>query len=112
MQPGDIVAGRFEVERLADSGAMATIYRARDLQTGQPVALKVVGRATLEDAERFKREAEVLACIDHPAVVAYVAHGRTRDDARYLAMEWLEGENLAQRLKRQGLTIAEAVTLG
>jgi eukaryotic-like serine/threonine-protein kinase len=112
MQPGDIVAGRFEVERLADSGAMASVYRARDHQTGAPVALKMLGGLKGDDSERFKREAEVLSSIRHPAIVQYVAHGKMVTGTRYLAMEWLDGENLAQRIRRQGLTVDETLSLG
>ena len=72
------MADRFEVERLAGAGGMGTVYRALDRVTGEPVALKVVTRASRDD-ERFAQEAMVLAQLTHPAIVRYVAHGSTAE---------------------------------
>jgi serine/threonine protein kinase len=108
-----LVARRFEIERRAGSGGMGDVYRARDRHTGAAVALKLTrGDAGGPDAdERFAREARLLAEIDHPGVVSYVAHGLIPDGRRYLAMEWLDGEDLAARLARGPLALAEAVPL-
>src|SRR5262245_58794424 len=90
---------------------MGDVYRALDLLTGHHVALKVLrAQGELED-ERFVREGEVLAGISLPAVVRFVAHGRTSSGEPYLAIEWLEGEDLGARLRRAGLTIAESLAL-
>src|SRR5256885_1685188 len=104
-----VVAGRFAIERTAGSGGMATVYQARDLTSGELVALKWLGSRADTDAERFRQEAQILADLTHPAIVRYVAHGIAPDwqtpapgeapAARpYLVMEWLEGEDLAARL--------------
>src|SRR5213075_2072012 len=77
------------------------VYRAHDRETGAIVALKVLAPAT-GDAERFAREAATLAKIEHPGVVRYVDHGSLDGDQQYLAMEWLEGEDLADRLGTVG----------
>ncbi len=91
---------------------MGSVYRALDTTTRSLVALKVLsGRHDEHDAERFAREAEALAQLDHPAIVRYVSHGET-DEGRFLAMEWLDGEDLAARLKRAPLTMRESVRLG
>ena len=112
MRPGDIVAARFAVERLAGSGGMGEVYRALDRSTGEPVALKVLGgKASAADATRFATEASVLAELQHPAIVRYVAHGDS-GGLRYLAMEWLEGEDLGARLQRGPLDVAQTVALG
>ena len=111
MEPGDVVANRFELEELAGSGGMGLVYRARDRVDGSLVALKVLARADDDDAERFVREAVVLAGLEHPAIVRYVAHGRTPAGLAWLAMRWLVGEDLAQRLERGGLTLADSVAL-
>jgi tetratricopeptide (TPR) repeat protein len=114
VNPGDVVVGRFEIERLAGQGGMGAIYRARDLHGGARVALKVLRdtRRSYEDEQRFAREARVLSELSHPNIVRYVAHGSTPDGSHYLAMEWLEGEDLSQRLARtRSLTIRETVTL-
>ena len=108
MRPGHVIAGRFEVERFAGAGAMGLVYRARDAQTGDPVALKILAHG---GTERFVREARVLAELRHPHIVRYVAHGATETDEPYLAMEWLEGEDLARRLRRGALGLREAVAM-
>src|SRR5262249_15024972 len=97
VKPGDLLDGRFELERAAASGGMGVVYRALDRETGGLAAVKAV-RVTGADSEaRFAREAELLATLRHPGIVAHLAHGRI-DDELYLAMEWLEGEDLATRL--------------
>jgi hypothetical protein len=89
---------------------MGTVYRAVDRSTGATVALKVMTRIG-QNAERFAREARVLAELSHPAIVRYLAHGTTAEGIPFLAMEWLEGEDLANRLARTGLSVAESVTV-
>jgi tetratricopeptide (TPR) repeat protein len=112
MRPGQVVAERFEIEKRTSTGGMAAVYRARDRTTGAAVALKVMyGQAADEHTERFLREGRVLAELSHPGIVKYVAHGYTEDNEPYLAMEWLEGEDLARRLSRTGLTMDESVRL-
>src|SRR4051812_8016620 len=100
MKAGDVIAERFEIVRLAGQGGMGAVYRARDLRGGGVVALKVLHGHRLEQGARFAREAEVLAGLDHPGVVRYVAHGATTEGEAFLAMEWLEGEDLVDRLAR------------
>jgi hypothetical protein len=110
--PGVLVAERFEIEKLAGSGGMGMVFRARDRETGLPVALKLLPPDSRpQDAERLWREAQVLADLRHPGIAAYVAHGRTVEGRNFLAMEWLEGEDLARRLGRQRLTLAECLAL-
>ncbi len=110
MAPG-LVGERFRLEHLAGTGGMGVVFRARDEHTGGTVALKLLARAEASRRARFLREAEVLACVDHPRVVRYVAHGVTAAGEPYLAMEWLEGEDLAERLSCKPLSVAESVTV-
>jgi eukaryotic-like serine/threonine-protein kinase len=105
---GAIVAGKFQIEAIAGRGGMGRVYAARDLEQGTRVALK---RVEVDDA-RFAREARVLAELAHPAIVRHVADGLSEDGARYLVMEWLEGENLAERLRRGPLSVEETLALG
>jgi tetratricopeptide (TPR) repeat protein len=107
---GKTVSGRFELQQLAGSGGMGAVYRARDLTDGSTVAVKILTGRELREAERFDLEAAILAELTHPAIVRYVAHGVEGGD-HFIAMEWLEGEDLATRLDRQPLTVAEAVAL-
>ncbi|MEZ4299491.1 MAG: protein kinase [Polyangiaceae bacterium] len=113
LSPGDVVADRFVIEHHAGSGGSGRVYRARDRETGGTVALKVLHAADLEGkAERFAREARVLSELSHPGIVRYVQHGVTASGEAYLAMEWLEGQTLRDRLARRELTIKETVELG
>ena len=85
---------------------MGVVWRALDRHCGESVALKLLRPGA--DSERFLRESHLLAELDHPGIVRYVAHGNS-DEGPYLVMEWLEGESLAQRLERAELTPAQAV---
>ncbi len=109
MQCGDLLGGRFEIGDIVREGGMGIVFRARDLRHGgQLVAVKTLIDASPAYAERFEREASLLARLEHPAVVRYVAHGRAEQGEPYLVMQWLEGEDLAERLARGPLEESEA----
>jgi pimeloyl-ACP methyl ester carboxylesterase len=123
MHPGDILDGRFELDRSVGGGGMGLIYRAIDHATGGLAAVKLIhvaGHASRRGSPehgspnagelRFLREAETLAALRHPRIVDYLAHGRV-DDELYLAMEWLEGEDLAARLEQGDLTVEDSVAM-
>ncbi|MDI1445708.1 serine/threonine-protein kinase [Polyangium sp. 6x1] len=112
MKPGDLVADRFELDKVAGSGGMGKVFRARDRRTGGLVALKVLWAHAHADTEtRFVREAELLEGLDHPGIVRHVAHGLGPEGEPWLALEWLEGETLSERLRRTGLDAAESVAV-
>ena len=113
LRPGSVFANRFVIDRIAGSGGMGTVYRAADQATGHTIALKLLhGRGSSKaDTDRFLREAEILAALDHPAIVAHVAHGQTAEGDCYLAMEWLDGEDLAQRLERGAMSLSDTIAL-
>src|SRR4051812_44866640 len=102
LSPGSLFANRFEIQRAAGSGGMGTVYRAIDRYSGDTVALKLLhgGTGGLDEVERFTREAQLLSELRHPGIVAYVAHGQAPDGQRFLAMEWLEGQDLGECLAR------------
>ena len=113
---GHKLGGRFVVEREVGRGGVGIVYRAYDLTTLQPVALKVInaeaGVAPEEEA-RLMREGELLARLDHPGIVKTVAFGVLEDSGLpFVAMEWLDGEDLAARQRREQLTLSEIVELG
>src|SRR5262245_60048823 len=111
MHPGDLIADRFLLEKLAGSGGMGEVYRALDRQTGQPVAVKLLSGKRGDDAARFVREARLLADLHHPHIVRHVAHGTLPSGEPYLVMQWLDGEDLSVRLARGRLSPAESVQL-
>ncbi|MEZ4452686.1 MAG: protein kinase [Nannocystaceae bacterium] len=101
---GSVVAGRFRVAAWIGEGGMGSIYRADDLHEGGEVALKIL-QGSASDDRRFAREAQILAELVSPAIVRHVAHGRIGEGPLYLAMEWLEGEDLGERLRRGPLGV-------
>ncbi len=112
MSIGTRVAGRFEIERVAGEGGMGTVYQARDLHTGATVALKLLRDHSRRAHDRFVREARAIAQIAHDGIVRYIAHGMDGEQTVYLAMEWIDGGDLASRLD-QGcpMTVREALKL-
>ena len=112
MDPGTVLAQRFEIERRVSAGGMSAVFRATDRHLGGVVAVKVLyGRDEGEHRERLYREARVLEKLSHPGIVRYIAHGETAMDKPYLAMEWITGETLGKRLARTGLTMGESVRM-
>jgi serine/threonine protein kinase len=112
VDPGEIIANRFEIVSQAGSGGMGKVYRAKDLEAeGAVVALKTLHHNVSRDAVRFAREASLLQGFSHPHIVRYVSHGRTMSGKHYLVMEWIDGQTLVQRLQEEGLTMRETVTM-
>ena len=101
----------FHLLERAGGGAMGSIYRAKQLSSGRIVALKFLRHGIPDGEERFAREATILSGLAHDHVVRYVAHGRTAEDVAYVAMEWVEGEDLARRLKGKVLDVAATIEL-
>jgi eukaryotic-like serine/threonine-protein kinase len=111
MKPGEVVEDRFELERVAGSGGGGTVYRAIDRTSGAAVAVKVLRSASSDAARRFAREVRILSTLRHPGIVRYIADGRTHESELWLAMEWLDGESLIQRIRREPLSASEGVEL-
>ena len=99
------------LEAEARRGGMGSVWKARDAQSGAPVAFKLLHDTSPEQSRRFVRERQLLADLTHPNIVSYVAHGVIEQDTPYLVMEWLEGESLAERLARAPLTLAESMSM-
>jgi serine/threonine protein kinase len=108
---GEVVGERFRIERLAGTGGMGAVYRAEDLATGGHAAIKVMEVQSGSSGQRFLREGVVLAELSHPCIVRYIVHGFTPHGAPFLAMDWLEGEDLCQRLARSGLDASESLAI-
>src|SRR5215212_10328042 len=100
---GRLVADRYRVLALIGSGGMGEVYRAEHVSLRRATALKFMRPAHRGDADalaRFRREAEQASRIAHPNVAAIYDFGDTPDGLVFLAMEFIEGESLAQRLER------------
>jgi tetratricopeptide (TPR) repeat protein len=107
MECGDLVGGRFEIGAVVREGGMGLVFRAFDRETGRRCAVKTLLEASKTYIERFEREAALLSSLRHPAVVSYVAHGFHGREP-YLVMDWLDGEELGDRLARGPLSLADA----
>src|SRR5271154_3941024 len=105
------LAGRFVVEREVGRGGVGIVYRAHDQVGGQAVALKVIALPGVDAGEeaRFQREGRVLAGLNHPGIVRVVAFGQLDEGQPFVAMEWIEGEDMAQRHRRAPLPLAAAL---
>ncbi|MFL5960225.1 MAG: serine/threonine-protein kinase [Gaiellaceae bacterium] len=109
------IAGRYELVRPLGHGAMATVDLAHDVELDRPVALKRLAENLARDEDlrrRFLREARLAARLGHPNVVRVFDVGE--DGGRpFIAMEYVEGETLAELVARRGpVPPAEAATLG
>jgi tetratricopeptide (TPR) repeat protein len=111
MRPGKVVADRFEIVRVADSGGMGVVYQALDRKAERFVALKVLLHSDQGPADRFATEVEHLSTLEHPHIVGYVSHGVTEDGTPFLVMPWFEGIDLEERLRKGPLSIDETLTL-
>lgn len=113
LEQGMVFDHRFSVEQLANNGGMGVVYCAVDQLTQQRVALKLLNGDGFgaSEQERFVREAQLLSELEHPGIVSYVAHGVSEAGVRYLAMEWLSGEDLSSFLRRGPLSVRASVTL-
>ena len=108
------LAGRYTIEREVGRGGMATVYRAQDLRHHRPVALKVLHPelAVSLGAERFLREIQIAARLQHPHIVPLYDSGQA-EELLYYVMPFVEGESLRARLDREGkLPLEEAARLG
>ncbi|MBI4443513.1 MAG: protein kinase [Acidobacteria bacterium] len=96
--------GTFGILGLLGSGGMGEVYRAKDTRLGREVAIKVLPPAFARDSERlarFRREAHLLATLNHPNIAAI--YGFEEADGQHcLILELVEGETLADRVKREG----------
>jgi eukaryotic-like serine/threonine-protein kinase len=111
MESRALLGERFELEHQIGRGGMGTIFRAHDRLTSEKVVVKLITERPGFRIERFGREIKVLAELSHPGIVRYVAHGELTPGEWFLAMEWLDGEDLERRLAREPLTAGESVQL-
>ncbi len=110
------LANRYEIGAYINQGAMGTVYRAHDAQTGQVVAIKQLKADVLAQEpdvlERFRREGEALRALNHPNIVKWIDSFQDGDQL-YLVMEYLSGGSLADLLAAQGkLTVERTLGLG
>ncbi len=108
---GEVLAGKYRIERILGRGGMGVVVQATHLQLGQRVAIKFLHeRAKAENVERFLREARASVRLKSEHVARVLDVGELDNGAPYMVMEYLTGNDLSQVLKKRGqLPIAEAV---
>lgn len=94
------------------AGGMGTVFRGRDLHLGDRVAVKVVRDASAEMLERLRREADVLSELKHPSLVGFRACGDLAGIGGYMVLDWIDGIDLARRLRHGPLALGDALELG
>lgn len=101
---GMLIADRYQVDGVIGIGGFGAVYRCTQLTMNQTVAVKVLRSehlSSVEHVKRFTREAQAVSKLSHPNTIRIFDFGSHSDGALYLAMEFLEGETLADRLERQ-----------
>jgi serine/threonine protein kinase len=113
VQVGEVLDERFEISELIGRGGMGSVFKATDLSTGRPLAVKIPFFELESDPafySRFQRELEIGKRLDHPGILKFLAV--ERPSRPYLAMEYLEGETLWDRLQRvRPLSTEEALRI-
>lgn len=111
LAPGTRLSGRYEIVGWIGAGGMGEVYAARDKSLDRDVAVKILPEEFVSDAERvarFEREAKLLASLGHPNIA--VVHGfEEAQGRRFLVLELVEGETLAERISRGRLPVDEAL---
>jgi eukaryotic-like serine/threonine-protein kinase len=105
--------GPYEILAPIGAGGMGEVYRARDTKLGRQVAIKVLPVLLAADAsarERLRREAAAAAALDHPYICKVFDIGEERE-ILFLAMEFVDGETLHQRLRSGTMSLAEALRI-
>jgi serine/threonine-protein kinase len=102
---GSIIQNRYEVEEPIGRGGMSSVYRARDLNSGEKVAFKVMHAHLLDNpanVRRFRREAQAANKVRHPHAVKIFDVGVTPNGSPYIIMDYLDGPSLSDVIAKEG----------
>ena len=100
--PGTIVHGRYTIVALLGQGGMGAVYRAIDQRLGRHVAIKENTQIAPQFVGQFEREASLLASLRHPNLPVVFDNFVLDNQAQYLVMEYIEGEDLQTMINRYG----------
>ena len=99
VEAGDLLGGKYRVERVLGAGGMGVVVAARHTQLGQRVALKLMLKEALADpanAERFAREARAAVRLQSPHTARVLDVGKLKNGEPYMVMEYLDGQDLGK----------------
>jgi len=108
------ILGNYRVESQLGAGGMGAVYQATDTRLGRQVAIKMLHEASLNDPERlarFEREARLLATLNHSNIAAIYGLEEARE-VKFLVLEYVPGDTLAQRLAKARLPLKEVLDIG
>jgi hypothetical protein len=109
---GAVIGNKYVLEGPLGEGGMGTVWRARNVLLGSPVALKLLQLSNQDSVDRLLREARIEATLLHPGIVRVFDFERTESGDFFIVMELLEGQTLAELLEQRGkIESAEAVRL-
>jgi eukaryotic-like serine/threonine-protein kinase len=106
--------GPYEIQSPLGAGGMGEVYRAKDTRLDRTVAIKVLPShlsSNTDLKQRFEREAKAISSLNHPRICTLHDIGH-QDDIDFLVMECLEGESLAERLRKGPLSLKESLKIG
>ncbi|MGE0872159.1 MAG: serine/threonine-protein kinase [Kofleriaceae bacterium] len=113
LEPGQVLAQRYRIQRLLGKGGMGAVYLADDEVLGELVALKVISSAWASDEQamiaRFRREAAAARKVSSPAVIRIHDLGEARPGLLYLSMEYFAGRTLSELIAQRGIVPLEDV---
>ncbi len=113
LERGTLLHKRYRIVEILGQGGMGSVYRAVDENLGVDVAVKENLFTTDEYARQFRLEAVILASLRHPNLPRVSDHFAVGDEGQYLVMDFIEGEDLRQRMERMGtVTEEDAVMVG
>jgi serine/threonine protein kinase/Tol biopolymer transport system component len=113
LERGALLHKRYRIVEILGQGGMGSVYRAVDENLGVDVAVKENLFTTDEYARQFRLEAVILANLRHPNLPRVTDHFVIGDQGQYLVMDYIEGEDLRQRMERMGnITEDEAILIG
>jgi serine/threonine-protein kinase len=110
---GELIADRYELDKLVGAGGMSSVFRAHDRLLERTVALKILHEQFTRDAdyvERFRREARSVAQLAHPNIVTVIDRGE-QDGRQYIVFEYIDGANLKELVRNGAVPIDDALDL-
>src|SRR5579871_1808014 len=111
---GAVLVETYRIDRLIGEGGMGSVYEATHVRLPKRFAVKFLNLSLLGNLEallRFRREAEIVAALDHPNIVSLFDYNLTDDGVPYVVLEFLDGDHLGKRIARGRLTVGETMRI-